>query len=192
MARPKKIKTEAVEGAAKEKKAPAQDDAVAKMLEKLNEFESKMNAMAEENRLLNEKMKLKEESGQNPLTYTEKPVGAPNIIPSFSEKLMRLMEEDDRIVKGKFEFKEITNPKQRAGSSITFHYRKYPGKPIMKYTLCHNHTYEIPKGVADHINGALGGCKYNIHAYVMDKDGNPKLDMAAQEVARTGFHSTTF
>lgn len=165
------------------------------LIARLEGFEKKMESMQEENALLNKQMKLKDQLGQDPLSYAkgvEKAIEAPNILPSYSAKLLRAMEEDAQVVEGRFEFKEITNPKEAKGSTVTFHYRAYPGQPVVTYTIKHNEIRQLPLGVAKHINGELGGCKYNIHKHVMDGQGVPKIDCAGENVHRMGFHSTKF
>ena len=166
------------------------------LIARLEGFESKMESLQQENALLNKQMKLKDQLGQDPLSYTGCVAGnkieAPNVIPSYSARLLRAMEADEKMVEGRFEFKEITNPKEAKGSTVTFHYRKYPGRPVVTYTLKHNEVRQIPLGVAKHINGELGGCKYSIHKHVMDKNGNPVIDSSCEEVHRMGFHSTKF
>jgi hypothetical protein len=164
------------------------------LIARLEGFEKRMESLQKENALLNKQMKLKDQLGQDPLSYAkgvEKGIEAPNVIPSYSARLLRAMEEDEKMVEGKFEFKEITNPKEAKGSTVTFHYRKYPGRPVVTYTLKHNEVRQLPLGVAKHINGELGGCKYSVHKHVMDQNGNPVID-SAQEVHRMGFHSTKF
>jgi hypothetical protein len=166
------------------------------LIARLEGFEKRMESLQEENKLLNQQMKLKDQLGQNPLSYAsgveKKKIEAPNILPSYSEKLLRAMEEDAAIVEGRFEFKEITNPKEAKGATVTFHYRKYPSEPVVTYTIKHNEVRQLPLGVAKHINGELGACKYSIHKHVMDKQGVPKIDMAGESVHRMGFHSTKF
>jgi hypothetical protein len=164
----------------------------ADLIARLEGFESKMESIQEENALLHKQMKLKDQLGQNPLSYSKgvKTVEAPNIIPSFSKRMLREMEADSVMVEGKFEFKEITNPKEAKGSTVTFHFKKYPG-PVVTYTIKHNEIRQLPLGVANHINGELGACKYSVHKHVMDQNGNPVID-SEQEVHRMGFHSTKF
>ena len=198
MARPKKVTKEKVMEKATEEVSPAEpsQNFQADLIKRLEGFEARMGELQKENELLNKKLALQDKLVQDPLAYTKqdtnKPVSAPNILPSFSEKLMREMEADDRMVEGKFEFKEITNPKEAKGATVTFHYRKYPGKDVQTYTLMHNQVCQLPVGVANHINGQLGGCKYSIHKHVMDENGQPVRDIAGQEVHRMGFHTTTF
>jgi hypothetical protein len=200
MANDKKVTKEKIETAAAD--FPKDDKALDMMkfqdslIARLEGFEKKMESLQEENALLNKQIKLKDQLGQDPLSYTSgvagKKIEAPNVIPSYSARLLRAMEEDDQIVEGKFEFKEITNPKEAKGSTVTFHFRKYPGKPVVTYTLKHNEIRQIPLGVANHINGQLGGCKYSVHKHVMDQNGIPKVDNGCDEVHRMGFHSTKF
>lgn len=197
MSNNKKVTKAKVEEAAKEvPKVEAPVEVQENILEQMAAFKSRMDDLEKENRLLNEQMKLKEQVGKDPLAYANgvesKPIEAPNVIPSYSARLLRMMEEDEKMVEGKFEFKEITNPKEAKGSTVTFHYRKYPGRPVVTYTLRHNEVRQIPLGVANHINGELGGCKYAIHKHVMDQNGNPVIDNAGEEVHRMGFHSTKF
>lgn len=197
MANDKKVTKVEVKEAAKElPKAEAPVDVQANIMEQMQAFKSRMDDLEKENKLLNEQMKLKDQLGQDPLAYARgneaKKIEAPNILPSYSAKLLRAMEEDAQIVEGRFEYKEITNPKEAKGSTVTFHYRKYPGEKVMTYTIKHNEIRQLPLGVANHINGELGGCKYAIHKHVMDQQGVPKIDMGGEVVHRMGFHSTKF
>ena len=182
--------------AGKTKKEVPQVDFEKLLISRMKEFEERLNLVQKENKLLNEQIQKKERLGQEPLAYVDgkqdSKIASPNILPSYSEKLLKAMEEDDKIVEGKFEYKEITRPKEAKGATVSFHFRKYPGKPVQRYTLVHNNIYKLPMGVAKHINGELGGCKYAIHKHVMDEaTGEQRID-SQETVHRLGFHSTQY
>ena len=198
MTKPEKVTKEKAEEESSEipKDEGVSQDLQKTLLDKLEAFEERMNALQEENKLLSEQMRLKDQLGQNPLAYAggkqDKKIEAPNVIPSYSAKLLKAMEEDDKMVEGRFEYKEITSAKEAKGATVKFHYKKYPGKPVVTYTLVHNQITRLPLGVAKHINGALGGCKYTIHKHVMDEEtGKQRID-SGDVVHRMGFHSTEY
>lgn len=55
--------------------------------------------------------------------------------------------EDDKLVKGVFEFPEAE------GGFFRFNYRIYPGEAIRTFELIHGETCEIPMGLVKHLNG---------------------------------------
>jgi len=68
-----------------------------------------------------------------------------------SELVERHRKEDSKLVKGIF--RDIECP----GGDVEFIYRKYKGDDIVKYHFVDGVEYEIPLGVAKHINN---NCKY--------------------------------
>ncbi len=75
-----------------------------------------------------------------------------------------LRKEESRLVKGVF--KNIEAPGGRVEMAVLLH----KGDPIRVYTFEDNHEYEIPLGVARHINR---NCQYKKHKWLVDKDGRP-------------------
>ena len=63
------------------------------------------------------------------------------------DMIKKMRKEDDRLVKGQFEFTEAE------GGFFDFTYRIYPGDPIQHYTLVHGEICELPYGVVKHLNG---------------------------------------
>jgi len=105
----------------------------------------------------------------------------PNIIRGSSEKLKKMREADAKIVKGIFYCME---PK---GGDVTFSYRKYIEDPVVKYTLKDGMQYDLPIGVVKHLNN----CGWDIHANILDKDGNPIVGVGKRE-RRFTFQGTEF
>jgi hypothetical protein len=70
------------------------------------------------------------------------------------EMIKKLRKEDERLVKGQFEFTEAE------GGTFEFSYRIYPGE-IVQYKLTHGEICEIPYGLVKHLNG----CKKKIKKY---------------------------
>lgn len=80
------------------------------------------------------------------------------------ELLEKMREEDSKIVSGIF--KNLEAP----GCNAEFSYKYYKGEPIRTYNLEDGKKYDIPLGVAKHINKQ---CRYVKHKYLVDKEGNP-------------------
>jgi len=72
--------------------------------------------------------------------------------------------EDAKLVKGIF--KNLEAP----GGDLEFTYRGHRGEPIRVYHLQDGETYEIPIGVAKHINI---NTRVPVHQYLTDVDGRP-------------------
>jgi hypothetical protein len=75
--------------------------------------------------------------------------------PEVDDMIKKMRKEDEKIVKGYFEFVEAE------GGFFDFTYRIYPGDPIQHYTLVHGETCDLPIGVVKHLNG----CKKKIRRY---------------------------
>ena len=104
-----------------------------------------------------------------------------NIVKSTSEKLKKAHEEDSRMVKGRF---TCHDPK---GGSVKFSFRKYKEDPVRHYNLVDGMEYELPVGVIKHLNN----CGWEIHAHLLDKDGNPFVGTGKKE-HRFSFQDTSF
>lgn len=93
-----------------------------------------------------------------------------------------LRDKDNQKVKGIFKFHEVP------GGQMTFVYKAYKEDPIEKYTLKDGEIYELPLGVARHLNK---NCWYPEHAYKMDENGNATMKIG-RKVNRCSFQSLEF
>ena len=98
------------------------------------------------------------------------PTKREKLSPEAKKKASELVEmsrkEDQKMVKGVF--KNIESP----GGDVTFAYRGHKGEPIRVYNLIDGETYNIPLGVARHVNRQ---CKYTKSAHLVDKEGKPMV-----------------
>jgi hypothetical protein len=97
-------------------------------------------------------------------------------------KLKKLRDKSREKVKGIFRFHEVP------GGEVTFVYKEFKGEPVEKYTMRDGQIYEVPLGVAKHLN--RNGW-YPRHAYLMDRDGNPSVQIG-EKVRRFSFQSLDF
>lgn len=91
-------------------------------------------------------------------------------------------DKDREKVKGIFRFHEVP------GGTLSFCYHAYKGDPVEKYDLIDGHTYELPLGVARHLNK---NCNYPVHKYAIDTDGKT-LPIIGSKVNRVSFQSLEF
>lgn len=63
------------------------------------------------------------------------------------EMIKKMRKEDDKLVKGQFEFPEAE------GGFFEFALRLYPGEQIQMFRLIHGEICTIPMGVVKHLNG---------------------------------------
>jgi len=91
-------------------------------------------------------------------------------------------ERDHQKVKGIFHFYEVP------GGTLSFMYCFYPGDPIESFDLKDGEIYEIPFGVAKHLNN---NCWYPVHSYMQDETGKSSVKVG-QKVKRCGFQALTF
>lgn len=94
----------------------------------------------------------------------------------------RLRQEENQMVKGIFKFYEVP------GGQMTFRYKKYKGDPVRKFELKDGEIYELPLGVAKHLN--KNGC-YPQHQNTLDADGNARQDIGKM-ISRFSFDSLEF
>jgi hypothetical protein len=99
-----------------------------------------------------------------------------------SEALEQARKKDEKMVKGIF--KNLEAP----GAEAMFSYRAYKEHPIRTYTLEDGKTYDLPLGVAKHINRQ---CRYQRCANLIDKDGKPMIG-AGDPVQRYEFTPTDY
>ena len=89
---------------------------------------------------------------------------------------------DAKIVRGTFKYNELP------GATLNFTLKLHKNDPVKEYSLVDGKTYEIPRGVAIHLNE---NGKYTIHARSVDKDGKPMVTVGRKEDRYT-FYSTDF
>lgn len=127
---------------------------------------------------------------------------------SLNPELKRFMEEESKIVRGRF--KNYETP----GGNLPFCAGKYPGQPLFRATFQDGEVYEVPLWVARHLNGVdktakaidgrVGTCSYPIHGFKWDPskpapeshlggDGVPVPIVGVQKrKQRYGFESLEF
>ena len=91
-------------------------------------------------------------------------------------------DKDREKVKGIFRFYEVP------GGLLSFCFKAYKGDDVMRFDLQDETTYELPLGVARHLN--KNGW-YPVHAFRKDEMGNPYPDVG-KKVRRFGFQSLEF
>ena len=101
---------------------------------------------------------------------------------STSSKVTKLRDKYREKVKGIFRFHECP------GGEMTFCFKEFKGDNVEKYTFKDGETYEIPLGVAKHLNKNVA---YPQHAYLLDTNGNPVVDVGKM-VRRASFQSLEF
>ncbi len=97
-------------------------------------------------------------------------------------KLEYLRSKHSQKVKGMFKFYEVP------GGEVTFPFLEFKGDTVKHYTMKDGEIYEIPLGVALHLNK---NCWYPVHAYQQDAAGIP-TSRIGQKVRRMGFQSLEF
>jgi hypothetical protein len=93
-----------------------------------------------------------------------------------------MRDKDREKVKGIFRYYEVP------GGSMGFVIKAYKKDPVEKYELVDGQTYEIPLGVAKHLNK---NGSYPVHAHSMDEGGKPSIRIG-KKVRRFGFQSLEF
>lgn len=99
-----------------------------------------------------------------------------------SELIEKARKEDSKLVKGVF--KNLECP----GGDLQFAYHAYKGEPTRVYHMIDGDEYEIPLGVAKHINQQ---CKYRKSKHLIGKDGK-RMIVADKPTERYQFVSTDF
>lgn len=126
---------------------------------------------------------------------------------SISPELQKLIEEESKLVKGRFKNYDVP------GGPLVFNSRKYPGQEVFKKTFMDGGVYEIPLWVARHLNGVdvtakeldgkLGTCSYPVHGFKWDPGQNAPANQVgpageilpttiSKRVQRYGFQSLEF
>lgn len=97
------------------------------------------------------------------------------------KKINMAQQRDRKKVRGMFKFYEVP------GGVLNFVYNNYKEDPVEKFSLVDGEVYEIPLGVAKHLN--KNGW-YPVHQY-KDTDTGVKMRIG-QKVHRFGFQSLDF
>lgn len=121
---------------------------------------------------INTEMKTKEETPKDLTTVKNNG--------KLDTKYMR--DKDREIVKGMFRFFEVP------GGLLKFSYKKYREDQVEDYALQDGMVYNIPLGVAKHLN-TFG--KYPVHAHRQDEAGNSS-QYVGKTISRFAFHSMDF
>lgn len=85
-------------------------------------------------------------------------------------------------VKGIFRFHEVP------GGVMSFVFKEFKEDPVEKYTMRDGEIYEVPLGVARHLNK---NCAYPEHANALDEAGAP-IQIIGKMVRRCSFQSLEF
>lgn len=99
------------------------------------------------------------------------------------EEFEKIRKDANKTVRGIFRCHE---PR---GGSVTLVWREYKGDPVRRYTLFDGVEYEVPKGLAAHLNK---NCGYAVHTHILGPDGNPLVDKRGKQVSRMNFESMEF
>lgn len=98
------------------------------------------------------------------------------------KKLEHNRERDREKVRGIFRYNEVP------GGALNFVFKVYDGDQVERYDLVDGQVYELPLGVARHLNTNVW---YPNHSYLLDKDGKPQMHMT-KKVRRATFQSLEF
>jgi hypothetical protein len=96
--------------------------------------------------------------------------------------LEAMRKADHELVRGTFRFNEVT------GGKLSFHFKKYKGDPIEKFTLVDGQEYELPLMVAKHLSDDGW---YPVHETQQGPDGKSSTRIG-QKVKRFDFVSKDF
>ena len=98
------------------------------------------------------------------------------------EKLDAMYKEESKLVKGIFKNLECK------GGSAQFAWRKYPQEEIQLWNMEDEKSYEIPLGLARHINN---DCFIPTHKYLVNEDGDRIVGIGLKN-SRYQFLSTEY
>ena len=98
------------------------------------------------------------------------------------KELEAMRQRSKEIVSGKFIFHEVP------GGEMGFTFKQFKGDAPQNYNLRDGQSYEIPLGVAEHLNE---NCYYPVHSYATDEDGKP-IAKINEKVRRCSFQSFQF
>ena len=101
---------------------------------------------------------------------------------SAQARELKRQAEDRKLVKGLFKYYEIP------GGKFSFIFKEHKDDPIKTYEFEDGKVYEIPLGVARHLNKNVW---YPKHMHSIDENGNPHVRIG-QKIRRVGFESLEF
>ena len=104
------------------------------------------------------------------------------IIKSQKEALRYKRDRDRVLVKGIFNYHQIP------GGKLEFFLKLYEQDPVEKYSLVDGTVYELPRGVARHLNRS--GINY-VHKHTLDENGMPAT-IIGTKLKRYSFSSLEF
>jgi len=99
-----------------------------------------------------------------------------------SVNIEQLRARDNKLIRGRFNYLEVP------GGTLRFPFRAYKGDPIVSYSLKDQEVYELPIGVARHLNTNVGRME---HKYLLDDKGNPS-QKASTRIRRCIFEQMEF
>lgn len=116
--------------------------------------------------------------------YAKKPVVKqdPSVLAALDDKRA----EEQKMVRGIFRFHEVP------GGQMDFVYRKYKGQPLEKYSMKDGEVYEVPLGVARHLNT---NCWYPVYGFSDRSHADVQqsaLMSVKEKVRRCSFQSLDF
>lgn len=125
------------------------------------------------------------DTATNTATLSERSpdLGIINREQTHENELRRQWREDRQMVKGVFRMHEPP------GGHCRMSFRKYKWDPIETYDFHDGQEYEIPLGVARHLNTRTS---YAVHQHVLGPDGNPTVDRQGKKMKRMSFESLEF
>jgi hypothetical protein len=100
-----------------------------------------------------------------------------------SDEIEKMRKQANRMVKGVFRCHE---PR---GGSVTLCWREFKGDPVRRWTFYDSQEYEIPVGLAKHLNN---NCNYYRHGHILNPDGTPAVDRQHRKESRMNFESLEF
>lgn len=100
----------------------------------------------------------------------------------MAARLQEMRKRDSKLVKGIFRFYELPNGK------LEFVYSQYPGDRVETYKMHDGKIYEIPLGVAKHLNK---NGSYPVHERKLNDAGEIE-EGPTKKVRRFGFQSLDF
>lgn len=93
---------------------------------------------------------------------------------------------DRKMVRGIFRFHEVPN------GQMEFVFKKYPGDPVEKFSMKDGEVYEVPLGVAKHLNT---NCWYPVYGCTESAQANVAsnaLMSIKEKIRRCSFQSLDF
>lgn len=109
-----------------------------------------------------------------------------SVNPEIAKKLEEKRLEERKMVRGIFRFHEVP------GGQMDFVFRKYADDPLEKFSMKDGEVYEVPLGVARHLNS---NCWYPVYGYSEKSQANvaeSALMNIKEKIKRCSFQSLDF